>query len=189
MNAPSCLFVIYIENSSEGVGAGLPRARLPPTDDLLGSGRGERAKANSLCPSLFLRLLCLSTLEEVIRPDHVPRPLSSGPTPVSFHPWPQRARCPSCLKLHLPRLFQSWASPSYQLHPHLNHSRSSSLRTCSSLLYPKDGGFLLLPFCHGWISKIYWLHTVYLSPTAVLLLLPFSLELVRVTTYHLLATS
>lgn len=41
MNASPCL-IICVENCCEGMGTGLPRAQLPPEDDLLGVGRQER---------------------------------------------------------------------------------------------------------------------------------------------------
>lgn len=171
---PLSVFLSFaLKTALKGVRASLSMAGLPPTDDFLQTRRGERGEENSLCPSIFSGLVHLSTqktLQDVIRPEHVPKSLSSVHSPVSFHPWPQRMRFPSCLKLCLLGLFQSSATPSYQLHSHLNHCTPSSLQTCSSPLYPKDGGFLLRPSCHSWISKWFCLHTVYLSPTTVWLL-------------------
>lgn len=102
MNALHCLLIIYIENSPEGLGTGLPRALPPPTDDFLGTGEEGKGK-QTVCVIASSQDFCAYQHRKLQKRSSDMNMSSNHFTcthPVSFHPWPQRTRFPSCLKLH-----------------------------------------------------------------------------------------
>lgn len=152
MNALHCLLIIYIENSPEGLGTGLPRALPPPTDDFLGTGEEGKGKqtvcviasSQDFCAYQHIKLQKRSS-DMNMSSDH------SHLYPPCLLPSLATENQVSFLSeaTHPPGLFQNSASLSYWLYLYLNHSRSSSLQTCSSFFYSIDGGFLLFPFHHS----------------------------------------